>query len=117
MDVPGRFLPQLSPAASPPGFVVPRSAPARSPRPSPGTAPAGPAIPTRTPPGPGPRIVDTRATSLRPVAARDPRIGYHPAMEIAKRALAADGMLKDAAARRGPVAPGTLDRRARPGAA
>ena len=48
------------------------------------------------------------------VTALNPRIGYDKAVQIAKKALAEDITLKDAAARLGHVAPADFDRWVRP---
>jgi fumarate hydratase class II len=61
-----------------------------------------------------PRIADNLARSLMLVTALNPRIGYDKAVAIAKRALAEDITLKEAAARLGHVAPEDFDRWVRP---
>ena len=61
-----------------------------------------------------PRIADNLAKSLMLVTALNPRIGYDKAVQIAKKALAEDITLKDAAARLGHVAPEDFDRWVKP---
>jgi fumarate hydratase class II len=61
-----------------------------------------------------PRIADNLAKSLMLVTALNPRIGYDKAVAIAKKALAEDLTLKEAAARLGFVAPEDFDRWVRP---
>ncbi|NMJ44083.1 class II fumarate hydratase [Roseomonas sp. JC162] len=56
------------------------------------------------------RIADQVAKSLMLVTALNPRIGYDKAVAIAKKALAEDLTLKDAAHRLGHVAPEDFDR-------
>ncbi len=60
------------------------------------------------------RIADQLARSLMLVTALNPRIGYDKAVQIAKKALAEDLTLKDAAARLGHVSAEDFDRWVRP---
>jgi fumarate hydratase class II len=61
-----------------------------------------------------PRIADNQAKSLMLVTALNPRIGYDKAVAIAKKALAEDITLKEAASRLGHVGPEDFDRWVRP---
>jgi fumarate hydratase class II len=61
-----------------------------------------------------PRIADNLAKSLMLVTALNPRIGYDKAVAIAKKALAEDITLKEAASRLGHVGPEDFDRWVRP---
>jgi fumarate hydratase class II len=61
-----------------------------------------------------PRIADNLAKSLMLVTALNPRIGYDKAVAIAKKALAEDITLKEAAARLGHVRPEDFDLWVRP---
>ena len=60
------------------------------------------------------RIADNLAKSLMLVTALNPRIGYDKAVAIAKKALAEDITLKEAASRLGHVAPEDFERWVRP---
>ncbi|GGG16380.1 fumarate hydratase class II 1 [Caldovatus sediminis] len=60
------------------------------------------------------RIAENLAKSLMLVTALNPRIGYDKAVAIAKKALAEDLTLKEAAARLGHVSPEDFDRWVRP---
>jgi fumarate hydratase, class II len=60
------------------------------------------------------RIADNLAKSLMLVTALNPRIGYDKAVAIAKKALAEDITLKEAALRLGHVAPEDFERWVRP---